>query len=222
MNAKSRNNNKCHVVNDEGEACFRSVSLIQGNPTDGNIKKSIMLGTTKVTSSFYKCKGGMNKNKEKIADPGDKIIFIYTQDTKHIWFRVESTIKPRDNILWRRERSEVMDHCKGSNIDQEVKIFTIVSNGCSGSKSARSECFLISFGRRKEMKESEDSYGVWISSKYYNEKMVPCITQSEKCEKEHLSQVQSQQHIPNCVCPFKPRLQPQPDKCHPIPSPLEL
>lgn len=159
-----RKNSKGHIIDNDGDAYLKNVE------TTGDLtgSRAIPIGVVEVTSTFYKCHDGKSKNKEKIADDGDKIYYICADDREYLWFKVESKVEPRNEVLWRRTKNEVMKH--GDEVMITVWELQAEMRGMFYSKDVRSECFFVPFGILNKFYKPS---GVWISNKYYREVMTP-------------------------------------------------
>lgn len=163
--------NNYHVIDIDGEACLKNIEV------EGDLDSTctILTGVIKVTSSFYKCKVKGSKNKEKIADVGDKIFYIHSENSEKLWFKVESRVKARDNVLWWRPRMEIFGH----GISTGTTVFNIQAEkrGLYGPKYSQVGCFYVTFGCKKYKREIEEPVGVWIATSFYSNVMVPRIIQ---------------------------------------------
>lgn len=163
--------NNYHVIDNDGEACLKNIEV------EGDLDStcSILIGVIKVTSSFYKCKAKGSKNKEKIADVGDRIFYIHSEKSEKLWFKVESKVKARDNVLWWRSRKEIFGH--GINTGTTVFDIQAEKRGLYGPKYSQVGCFFVTFGCKKYKRKIEDPVGVWIATSFYSNVMVPHIIQ---------------------------------------------
>lgn len=172
-------NNKGHVIDAEGKSCLKSVITTTDDIQDSTLP--VLVYELDVKDSYYKCQGGSGSNKEKVADNGDKIYVLHSSENSTlIWIKVKSSVSARNNVLWQRKRSEVMEHIKIDSLNKGYKIFQLplTKKGRLGSKADKSECLFVSFGRKKERGPDGDiNVGVWIVTSYYNKIILPQINQ---------------------------------------------
>lgn len=164
LRSRNKGYKREHTMNDNGEAKLNDITDVESI----DLTCPILLCVLEVVSTFHR---SIN-TKERIADVGDKIHYIYSEISKKLLFRVESKIRCRNNIFFRRSREEVLGHCNSSSAliyrpqSQEKGVFY--------SDGIQSECFSIPFGTLHKVQKP---VRVWISTKYYMETIVPFMNQ---------------------------------------------
>lgn len=155
-----------HVINDTGEACLRSVK-ITGHT---NVTCPIPVTTVEVTSSIFRCKDGEGKTRDKIAREKETVQHIWSRESKRIWLKTVTKNGSRKDVLHSRPRKSIMSH--GREVETSVLEVQVQQFGEFGPQDTRSRCFFTPFGL---VKDSKEETGVWISTKYYSEVMIPKV-----------------------------------------------
>lgn len=169
-----------HVINDTGEACLKTVKVTGWT----DVACPIPVTTVEITSAIFRCKDGEGKCRHKIARKKESIQHIWSGKSKRIWLKTDTKNDTRKNVLHCRPRKSVMDH--GEEAETRVLEVQVLHLGEFGPQGTRSSCFFVPFGLVKDTKEPT---GVWVSTKYYSEVMVPKVASlgyGEKKAKEVL------------------------------------
>ena len=166
---------KRHIINDAGEACFKTVRVT------GCIYVTcpIPVTTVEVTSDISVRVDGKGSIKEKIALKEETVQHIWSGESKDIWVKASAKNSPRNDVLYCRPRKSVMEH--GEEGGTRVVEVVVQQVGEFGPAGARSRCFFAPFG---VMKNSKEPTGIWISTKYYKKAMVPKVVSLGHDEKE--------------------------------------
>ena len=159
-------NQRRHVINSVGEACFRNV-----DPTgDITVTCPIPVTTVEVTDAIYRCKDGKGLCRDRIAHEKEAVQYIWNGDNPHVWLKAESIHESKNGILHRRSREYVASHSR--EVMTSVQEIQAQKLGVSGPRDFQTDCIFLPFGLKKDTRVQT---GVWVSIKYYSEVMIPKV-----------------------------------------------
>lgn len=159
-----------HIIDSNGEACFGSARAKM--VTNKTIQ--ILIGVIEITSSIYRPNERNGTSQYRIAGEGEKVSYIFCGDSEYCWFKTKSRRSTRNNIVWRRKKEEVLEH--GKEYKKKTIDVNVQKLGEFGPKGSSSACFLVPFGI---LHRTRREAGIWISTEFYNEKMLHHIASFE-------------------------------------------
>lgn len=203
---ESRSKPRMSVINDKGEACLGSVRTTGRTDAMYSIPVTVLKGT----SVMRRCK--TDKTKDRKFEEGEPVECIWNGESNKVWLKAQSRHNSRDGILYRCKRKDVMDHAE--EVGMSVLNVRVQKLGVFGAKRSQSKCFFVPFGKARSNNRKDT--GVWVSTKYYNEVMVPQVNsllERLKCheEKDDEKKEEEKEEVPKSL--FQSRLlesQPQP------------